>query len=276
VINKKYTVAIDFSKSQDDVFNHLLELSKWWPEEFLGDQINLNKEFVFRTGDGHYSKNKVIEFVPNKKVVWLVTESIRTADNFDWSGTKMMFELAPKTDGTSLTFSYDGPVLEAEQDRLAQICDFCIKDKLYNFIESFTATIEVEKSPQEVFNCIKDVSKWWGGNDLEGSVAEFTIHHPNAHFSKQKLIELIPNQKIGWLITEATLHWLQKDKHEWANTKVIFEIKAKENKTEIHFTHEGLVPRLECYSRCAHDGWAVVIRDNLFKFITEGKTMLNN
>ena len=275
MINKKYTVTIELSKCPADVFNYLIELSKWWPEDFVGDQINLNTEFVFRTGDGHYSKNKVIQFEPNKKVVWLVTESVRKTDNFDWSGTKMMFELSPKSGGTSLTFSYDGPVLEAEQDRLAQVCDFCIKDKLYNFIESFTATIEVEKSPQEVFNCIKDVSKWWGGNDLEGSVDEFTIHHPNAHFSKQKLIELIPDQKIVWLITEATLTWLQKNKHEWAGTKVIFEIAAKENKTEVLFTHEGLVPRLECYSRCADEGWAVVIKDNLSKFITEGKTMVN-
>ena len=140
--------------------------------------------------------------------------------------------------------------------------------------KSFTAEIEVAKSPQEVFNCIKDVSKWWGGKDFDGDVNEFIIHHPNAHFSKQKLIEIIPNHKIAWHVTESTLHWLQKNKHEWTNTKLVFEIIAKGGKTEIRFTHEGLVPQLECYSRCAENGWGIVIITGwLFKFITEGKTI---
>lgn len=73
----KYSVEIELAKSPDDVFDHLIDLSKWWPEEFEGESIELNSEFIFRTGDSHYSKNKVVEFVPDKKLVWLVTESIR-------------------------------------------------------------------------------------------------------------------------------------------------------------------------------------------------------
>ena len=92
----KYSVEIELAKSPDDVFNHLIDLSKWWPEEFEGESIKLNSEFIFRTGDSHYSKNKVIEFVPDKKLVWLVTESIRKTDNFEWTGTKMIFELTPR------------------------------------------------------------------------------------------------------------------------------------------------------------------------------------
>ena len=37
--------------------------------------------------------------------------------------------------------------------------------------KNFTATIEVSKSPQDVFNCIKEVSKWWS-TDFEGNSAE--------------------------------------------------------------------------------------------------------
>ena len=129
-----YTVAIEVAKSPDDVFNHLIDLSKWWPEEFEGESIKLNTEFVFRTGDSHYSKNKVIEFVPNKKVVWLTTESMRKTDNFDWTGTKMIFELTPKAGNTLLKFTYDGVALENESDRLVQICDMTIKEMLYKFI----------------------------------------------------------------------------------------------------------------------------------------------
>src|SRR5476651_2875553 len=95
-----YTVEIELAKSPGDVFNHLTDLSKWWPEEFEGESIKLNSEFIFRTGDSHYSKNKVVEFVPDKKLVWLVTHGIRKTDNYEWTGTKMIFELTPKGDKT--------------------------------------------------------------------------------------------------------------------------------------------------------------------------------
>jgi hypothetical protein len=129
-----YTVTIEVERSPNDVFNHVINPSKWWPEDFEGESIKLNSEFVFKTGDSHYSKNKVIEFVPNKKVVWLTTGSIRKTDNFDWTGTKMIFELTPKDGHTLLTFTYDGVVLENESDRLVQICDMTVKEMLYNFI----------------------------------------------------------------------------------------------------------------------------------------------
>jgi len=133
--NTKYTVAIEVEKSPNNVFNHVVNaVSKFWPEKFEGESTKLNDEFVFRSGDTHYSKNKVVEFVPNKKVVWLVTESIRKTDNYEWTGTKMIFELTPKGDSTLLKFTYDGFILENEYDRLVQVCDMVIKEKLYNLI----------------------------------------------------------------------------------------------------------------------------------------------
>lgn len=129
-----YTVEIEVSKSPNDVFNNLINLKKWWPEDFEGEDVKLDSEFIFTTGDSHYSKNKVIEFVPNKKLVWLVTDSIRKTDNYDWTGTKMIFELTPKVDNTIIKFTYNGVVLENETDRLAQICDMTLKEMFYNFI----------------------------------------------------------------------------------------------------------------------------------------------
>jgi hypothetical protein len=270
----KYIVAIEVAKSPNDVFNHLIhDVPKFWPEELEGETSKLNDEFVFKTGDSHYSKNKVVEFEPNKKVAWLVTESIRKTDNYNWTGTKMIFELTPEGDGTLLQFTYDGVVLKNEYDRLVQICDFVIKENLYNLIDSFTTAIEVAKSSQEVFNSIKEVPKWWS-KDFEGSSSklndEFIIHHPGRHYSKQKLVEVIPNEKIVWLVTEGTLHWLQTDKHEWTNTKMIFELRTSNGKTILHFTHKGLVPVKECYEMCSK-GWSMVINDWLFNYITNGK-----
>jgi hypothetical protein len=122
------------AKSPNNVFNHLINLKKWWPEDFKGEDIKLNSEFTFTTGDSHYSKNKVIEFLPNKKVVWLTTESIRKTDDFDWKGTKMIFELTPKGNNTIVKFTYDGVVTENEYERLVEICDMTLKEMFYNYI----------------------------------------------------------------------------------------------------------------------------------------------
>jgi len=135
-IPAKYSVEIELAKSPNDVFTHLTNLKKWWPEDFEGDDLNLNSEFVFTTGDSHYSKNTVVEFVPDKKLVWLATEAIRKTDNFNWTGTKFIFELTLKDQNTILKFTYDGIVLENEYDRLVMICDLTVKDMFYNFISN--------------------------------------------------------------------------------------------------------------------------------------------
>ena len=141
--------------------------------------------------------------------------------------------------------------------------------------KNYTTTIEVEKSPQEVFNKTKEIPKWWS-KDFEGSTAklndEFVICHPDRHYSKQKLVEVVPNKKLVWLVTESELNWLEKNKHEWTNTRMVFELAPKGGKTELHFTHEGLVPEKECYAMC-EQGWNMVIKERLFNFITDGKTI---
>ena len=141
--------------------------------------------------------------------------------------------------------------------------------------KTYTATIEVAQSPEVVFNHINDVSKWWS-KDFEGSSTklndEFVICHPDRHYSKQKLIEVIPGKKVVWLVTDSKLNWIEKDKYEWTNTKMIFEITTKGDKTLLRFTHEGLVPEKECYAMC-EQGWNMVIKEWLFNFITDGKVI---
>ena len=141
--------------------------------------------------------------------------------------------------------------------------------------QDYRASIEVSKSPEIVFKHLLEVSKWWS-KDFEGSSTklndEFVISHTGQHYSKQKLIEVIPGKKLVWIVTVSELNWLEKDTHEWTNTKMIFELTAGGDKTRLHFTHEGLVPGKECYARC-EQGWNMVIKNYLFDFITDGKTI---
>ena len=138
--------------------------------------------------------------------------------------------------------------------------------------QDYTATLLVDKTPEQVFNAINNVPIWWT-DDLEGKSQklgdEFTVHFAEIHVSTQKLIELIPNKKVVWLVTESNLNFI-KDMQEWNNTKVSFEISEKDGKTQVKFTHIGLVPQVECFKDCSM-GWDYFINGSLFKLLTEGK-----
>lgn len=141
--------------------------------------------------------------------------------------------------------------------------------------KSFTAEIEVPSTPQHVFNCIKQVPAWWtkdyeGGSDNIGD--EFIIHHPGKHLSKQRVIEMVPGEKLVWHVVESELDWLQHNKQEWTNTRMVFNITTAGGNTTLHFTHEGLVDEMECYERCSQ-GWGMVIKERLLRFITHNETI---
>lgn len=140
--------------------------------------------------------------------------------------------------------------------------------------QNYSTYIAVDNSPSEVFNSLKEVAQWWS-KDFEGNSSElndeFIIHHPGQHYSKQRLIEVVPNEKIIWLVTESKLNWLKTDKEEWTGTKMIFEIATEGNKTVLRFTHDGLIPQQECYAMC-RQGWDMIVKDWLLHFITTGKS----
>jgi hypothetical protein len=137
---------------------------------------------------------------------------------------------------------------------------------------NFTTTILVDNSKEEVFNAINDVRNWWQG-EVEGRTdklnAEFSYSVPGIHFSKQKIVEIIPNEKIEWLITDSKLSFV-KDQTEWTGTKIVFEISEVKNKTQVRFSHLGLVPEFECYGDCSN-AWGKLIHESLFNLITTGK-----
>lgn len=138
--------------------------------------------------------------------------------------------------------------------------------------QDFITDIIVNKSPEEVFKAIQNVRGWWS-EEIEGKTANegdiFNYHYEDIHRCKIKLIEVIPNQKVVWLIEENYFNFT-KDDTEWTNTKAVFEISKQENKTQLIFTHIGLVPDYECYEVC-RSGWTNYIQNSLKKLIETGK-----
>ena len=138
--------------------------------------------------------------------------------------------------------------------------------------QDFTTTIVVDQSPKLVFDAINNVRGWWS-EEIEGGTEKlndiFLYHYKDVHLSKMKLIEVVPNKKVVWLVLDNHFSFI-KDETEWVGTKVIFEITEEDGKTQLHFTHQGLVPQYECYDIC-NEGWTNYIRNSLYKLITTGK-----
>ncbi len=75
-----------------------------------------------------------------------------------------------------------------------------------------------------------------------------------------------PVIKVVWLVLDNYFKFT-KDKSEWIGTKLVFELSQKNGKTEILFTHEGLVPQYECYEIC-REAWTNYIKYSLRNLIT--------
>ncbi len=144
--------------------------------------------------------------------------------------------------------------------------------------KDFTMTLATDQTAEEVFKAVTNVRAWWSGyysEEFTGATEklndEFSFRAgPDVHYSKQKLIEVIADKKIVWLITESNLSFLDK-KDEWTDTKVIFDISKKDNKTQLTFTHQGLTPEIECYDSCA-PAWTHYLQNKLLPLISTGKT----
>jgi hypothetical protein len=135
----------------------------------------------------------------------------------------------------------------------------------------FTTTISVDQTPKEAFNAINNVRGWWS-EEIEGSTNklndEFKYHFQDLHRTELKIVELTPEKKIVWFVKDNYFKSM-KDKSEWIGTKIIFEISQNDNKTQIQFTHLGLVPEYECYNVC-REGWTHYINNSLRSLITTG------
>jgi uncharacterized protein YndB with AHSA1/START domain len=143
--------------------------------------------------------------------------------------------------------------------------------------KDFTISLLVDQTPEEVFTAITNVRAWWSGyyseeliGDTEKLNDEFSFRAgPDVHYSKQKLVEVVPNMKIVWLVTESNLSFLEQT-DEWTGTKVIFEIAKKGEKTQLTFTHQGLTSEVECYDACA-PAWTQYVRNKLLPLIETNK-----
>jgi len=136
---------------------------------------------------------------------------------------------------------------------------------------SFTTTIEVVQSPEQVFAAVVDVRSWWFG-DIEGSSDhlgdEFTYTVPGIHWNAMRVTELVHGEKVAWLVTDSRLEFTQV-KDEWTGTTITFDIDPVDGGTRLRFTHAGLVPDYQCFTDCSN-AWGSFVHGSLKTRIAAG------
>ncbi len=141
-----------------------------------------------------------------------------------------------------------------------------------NNAQNFTTSFIIDQTPEVAFDEINNVRGWWS-EEIEGKTdklnSEFMYHFMDVHRCKIKITKLIPGKKVVWHVLENYFNFT-KDKTEWTGTDIIFEISKKGDKTQIRFTHLGLVPEYECFSVCS-TGWSTYVNGSLRSLIATGK-----
>jgi hypothetical protein len=110
--NQSYTTTFTVDQTPEEVFAAINNVHGWWTGEVEGSTDKLGDEFSYRHPDIHYSKQRLTESVPGKKVVWLVVDAQLdfVQDKGEWKGTEIIFEIAEKGDQTEVRFTHQGLV----------------------------------------------------------------------------------------------------------------------------------------------------------------------
>jgi Activator of Hsp90 ATPase homolog 1-like protein len=114
--NRDFTTTLVVDQTPGEVFDAVTNARGWWSEGIKGSTRNLGDEFTFEVEGVHHSQQKLTEIIPDKKVVWLVTDSNMSfvKDKKEWTGTRITFEISRQGDQTKLVFTHHGLVPEVE------------------------------------------------------------------------------------------------------------------------------------------------------------------
>ncbi|WP_225586947.1 SRPBCC domain-containing protein [Algoriphagus sp. Y33] len=126
-----FTTTLVVDKTPAEVFNAINNPLAWWSEEIKGRTAQLNDEFDYHFEDIHRCRVRIIELIPDQKVVWHVLDNYFKAgifedashqspeiemaeDKTEWKDTRINFEISEVENKTYLRFTHFGLVPEYE------------------------------------------------------------------------------------------------------------------------------------------------------------------
>ncbi len=157
VSNPNFKSSMLLDQTSKEVFDAINNVRGWWSMNIDGRTDKLGAVFNYSYQDVHRCKIKIAEFVPNKKVVWLVEDNYFsfTEDATEWKGTKIVFEIAKKGDQSELRFTHEGLVPEYE---CFEICSTAWGTYIDSSLKKLITTGKGAPNPKEKAAKAKNVS----------------------------------------------------------------------------------------------------------------------
>ncbi|MFI5954922.1 SRPBCC domain-containing protein [Cryptosporangium sp. NPDC051539] len=111
-----YSTSYTVEQPAEDVYAAVLDVRGWWTGRIDGPTDELEGEFTYRHPPQHYSRQRVVELTPGRRVVWRVTDSrlAFVSEPGEWTGSEIVFDIASVADGTELRFTHLGLVPDVE------------------------------------------------------------------------------------------------------------------------------------------------------------------
>lgn len=135
-MEQSYSCSIKVNKSPEVVFNKIMQVELWWSEDIKGKTVNTNDIFNIQFVFGDSFVIKVVESIPNKKIVWLVTDCNLTwiKDSKEWKETRIIFEIL-EGEQTEIRFTHIWLIPGIEcYEGCSKGWNYFIKESLFGFI----------------------------------------------------------------------------------------------------------------------------------------------
>jgi len=133
--SKDFTTTIVVDQTPKEAFDAINNVRGWWSENITGGTSKLNDEFVYSYSDVHRCKMRLIEVVPEKRIVWQVLENSFnfTKDKSEWVGNTISFDISVVGGNTVINFTQKGLVPAYE---CYNICNNAWTDYLQNSLRN--------------------------------------------------------------------------------------------------------------------------------------------
>jgi hypothetical protein len=134
---QNFKSSMSAKNSASDIIKKISNVPGWWGVSFNGNAEKQNDKFTIKMGADSFFNITVEELIPNKRIVWLVTDCNMPwySDKKEWANNRLIFDLNENNGVTDLDFTHEGltPGVECYND-CAPGWTHWIKTSLFSYV----------------------------------------------------------------------------------------------------------------------------------------------
>jgi len=159
--NNSFHSTILVNKSPAQVFDDIKNFQGWWSEEIDGNTDKLNEPFFYHYKDIHLCKIKLVEMIPEKRLVYQVIENEFNfvKDITEWVDTRLIFDISTEGGQTKIKFIHHGLVPEYE---CYQVCNDAWSGYIGKSLKNLIETGKGNPNPKDKDGFNAATAKKWG------------------------------------------------------------------------------------------------------------------